>query len=234
MNAPNTGIVNIRGKEYHTVAKRVHVFRDAFPEHSLTTDIIARDQDCVVMRAAISDEAGRTIATGFAEENRKGSQINRTSALENCETSAIGRALAAFGIGGTEYASANEVENAIHQQQEGRSQGDSQGEVSPPAKPKNWGGRYPTKTALKKAMHEHHAEIERIGLEGAMDDLETYLASPEYQDFIKQASENAPHYLEGPRHKQAPPEFIQTFALESKSRDMIAIRGNQPIEKENT
>jgi hypothetical protein len=56
------------------------------------------------------------IATGLAEEKRTSSQINRTSALENCETSAIGRALAAFGLGGSEYASANEVQNAIHQQ----------------------------------------------------------------------------------------------------------------------
>lgn len=116
---------------------------------------------------------------------------------------------------------------------EGQSQGDDQGEASPPAS-KNWGGRYPTKTALKKAMHEHHAEIERIGLEGVMDDLDAYLSSPEYHDFIAQATEHAPYYLEGERHPNSPPEFIQTFKLETKSRDMIAIRGNQPLEKEDT
>lgn len=92
--------------------------------------------------------------------------------------------------------------------------------------PRNWGGRYPTKTALKAAMHTHHAELERIGVQGTMDDLDGYLSSPEYQDYIKQASIHAPAYLEGPLPETAPPEFIQTFALEQKARDMIAIRGN--------
>jgi hypothetical protein len=68
------------------------------------------------MSAEIRNEDERLIATGHAEEYRKSSQINGTSALENCETSAIGRALAVAGFGGTEFASANEVQNAIHQQ----------------------------------------------------------------------------------------------------------------------
>ena len=73
------------------------------------------DDKRVIIHAAIIKD-GVTIATGLAVEVRGSSQINKTSALENCETSAIGRALAAFGLGGSEYASANEVENAIHQQ----------------------------------------------------------------------------------------------------------------------
>jgi hypothetical protein len=68
------------------------------------------------MKSIIADETGRVLATGHAEEYRKSSQINGTSALENAETSAHGRSLAALGIGGTEFASANEVQNAIHQQ----------------------------------------------------------------------------------------------------------------------
>jgi hypothetical protein len=229
MNAPATGIIDIRGKSYQTVALRVQMFRERHPDHALTTAVIARTEDCVVMRADISDPAGRLIATGHAEEYRKSSQINKTSALENAETSAIGRALAAFGIGGTEFASANEVQNAIHQQ--GRDEGHSQqGAVSPqpPEQPRNWGGMYPTKTALKKAMHVHHAELERLGIEGCMDDLDEYLSSPEYSAFVAIASEHAPYYLEGQRHPDAPPEFIQTFTLEAKARDMIALRGNVP------
>ena len=107
------GIVNIRGKEYTTVALRVHQFRAERPTLSLITEVLHRDVDCVVMRATISDEQGRVLATGHAEEYRKSSEINRTSALENCETSAIGRALAAYGFGGTEFASADEVARAI-------------------------------------------------------------------------------------------------------------------------
>ena len=112
----NTGIVNIRGKEYMTVALRVQQFREKHPDWSIVTAIVHRDADEVVMLASIVNEQGRIIATGHAEEKRKASQINSTSALENCETSAIGRCLASAGFGGSEFASANEVQNAIAQQ----------------------------------------------------------------------------------------------------------------------
>lgn len=111
-----TGIVDIRGKQYETVALRVQKFRAAHPDKALTTEVMIRDDECVVMRAVIADETGRVLATGHSEEYRRASQINKTSALENAETSAIGRALAAYGFGGTEFATANEVANAIHQQ----------------------------------------------------------------------------------------------------------------------
>lgn len=116
MAKKDNGIVNIHGKEYQTVALRVTNFRKEYPSYTLETSLIDRDEKTVVMKASISDDTGRLIATGFAEENRGFGNINKTSALENCETSAIGRALAAFGFCGTEYATANEVNNAITQQ----------------------------------------------------------------------------------------------------------------------
>ena len=112
----DTGVVNIHGKQYQTVALRVKNFRDAHKDYSLTTEIVSRDAEVVVMKATILDEKGRVIATGHSEEKRSASQINKTSALENAETSAIGRALAAFGLGGTEFATADESANAITQQ----------------------------------------------------------------------------------------------------------------------
>ena len=112
----NTGIVNIRGKEYQTVALRVQKFREAHPDWELSTEIIKADDVVVIMQARIYTDLGKCISTGHAEEFRAAGQINSTSALENAETSAIGRALAAAGWGGTEFASANEVQNAIHQQ----------------------------------------------------------------------------------------------------------------------
>lgn len=114
MKPNNTGIVDIRGKQYKTVALRVAEFRANHMEFSLVTDIIHRDLDCVVVRATILDPSGRVIATGHAEEFRSSSSINKTSALENCESSAIGRCLAAFGLGGSEFASADEVAHAIN------------------------------------------------------------------------------------------------------------------------
>lgn len=119
MATKDTGVVNIHGKEYKTVAKRVDEFRSAHKtDLSIITSLVDRDENTVVMKAEILDKDGRVIATGYAEEHRTASQINRTSALENCETSAIGRALANFGLGGGEYASADEVANAITQQTE--------------------------------------------------------------------------------------------------------------------
>lgn len=113
MASKDTGIVNIHGKEYFTVAKRVGMFREAHKDYGLYTEIVQRDGACVVMKATITNEAGRVLATGHSEEFRESSSINRTSALENSETSAIGRALAALGLGGTEFASADEVARAV-------------------------------------------------------------------------------------------------------------------------
>jgi hypothetical protein len=116
MAKQDTGVVNIHGKAYETVALRVKKFREVNPKFTLSTEVLHRDADIVVMKASILDDAGRLIATGHSEERRAASTINKTSALENAETSAIGRALAAFGLGGTEFATADEVANAITQQ----------------------------------------------------------------------------------------------------------------------
>ncbi len=113
------GIVNIRGKEYKTVALRVQEFRQAYPDYFLTTEIIKIDDEQCIIKAYIGKhiEGGvQTIATGHAQEFRKASQINGTSYVENCETSAIGRAIACLGIGGEQFASAEEVANAMYQQ----------------------------------------------------------------------------------------------------------------------
>ena len=109
--------VMIHGKEYHTVAERVHAFRETAPDLTIETKIVRWEGDDVVVKASISDN-GKLIATGLAHEVRGSTNINKTSHVENCETSAIGRALAAFGLAGTEYATADEVANAIAQQQE--------------------------------------------------------------------------------------------------------------------
>ena len=109
------GVVSIHGKEYLTVARRVHDFREKHPDYSITSKLISSD-DNVIVRATIKDAHGRVLATGLAEEARGSTQINRTSALENAETSAVGRCLAFLGMGGTEIASADEVANAIANQ----------------------------------------------------------------------------------------------------------------------
>lgn len=112
------GVVLLHGREYKTVALRVHEFRAAHPiadGWAILTEIV-KASDVVVFKATIVSPDGKPVATGFAEEKRGNRGIMSTSALEVCETSAIGRALAAAGLAGTEYASADEVANAIRQQ----------------------------------------------------------------------------------------------------------------------
>ena len=107
--------VNIHGKDYLTVAERIDMFRKDHPDYGVHTDLIS-NADLVVVKATITNENGREIGSGYAEEVRGSTNINKTSAVENCETSAIGRALASCGYGGEQYASANEVSDAITQQ----------------------------------------------------------------------------------------------------------------------
>lgn len=112
--------ISIKGNEYVTVNERVKAFRSSHPEHSLITELINADAESCLFKASILDKTGRVIATGYAHELKASSYINKTSYIENCETSAIGRALGSFGIGiDSSYATADEVINAINQQQNG-------------------------------------------------------------------------------------------------------------------
>ena len=116
MTTNKQGVVNIKGKEYKTVALRVQEFREQYKQFALITEVVQLDAEQCVIKASVLTDTDRVVATGLAQEFRKASQINGTSYVENCETSAIGRALACLGLGGQEFASANEVLNAIHQQ----------------------------------------------------------------------------------------------------------------------
>ncbi|MDX9901048.1 MAG: hypothetical protein RBT22_06115 [Aliarcobacter sp.] len=110
--------IDIDGKAYTTVANRITIFRKFFPDYSIVTNILNDDEIKVIVQTKITTESGVVIATGLAEEFRGKNIINTTSALENAETSSIGRALACLSLGGSEYASANEVQNAISQQEQ--------------------------------------------------------------------------------------------------------------------
>ena len=107
--------VQIHNKDYFTVAERIASFREKHPDYAIETQLISQDDDKVIMKALVMD-GERLLATGYAEEVRGSTSINKTSALENAETSAVGRALAFFGLAGTEIASADEVVGAIKQQ----------------------------------------------------------------------------------------------------------------------
>jgi len=110
--AANTGIVDIYGVDYKTVALRVNEFREKQPTWTIETKLIFQDEHKVIMRARILD-GENLISTGYAEEVRDSTNVNITSALENAETSAVGRALAFYGLAGTEIRSADEMSDAL-------------------------------------------------------------------------------------------------------------------------
>ena len=111
------GIVEIHGKQYLTVGRRLADFRSKHPDWSIKTKLLEA-ADLVRFKASIVDDSGRVIATGYAEEIRNATNILKTSAVETCETSAVGRALGFIGLGGTAIASAEEMELALEQQKE--------------------------------------------------------------------------------------------------------------------
>ena len=110
---------NIRGKQYVEVNERIKYFRqeDKYNNWTISTDFTVLDSEQCVCKAYIINIDDRVVATGHAHEERASSHINKTSYVENYETSAIGRALAMMGIGiDTSIASANEVNDAIAKQ----------------------------------------------------------------------------------------------------------------------
>ena len=111
---------NIKGKEYAEVNQRVKAFRTLYPEGFITTEILCREGGLCIIKATVGHYAdGKSVilATGTAYEKEGSSQINRTSYIENCETSAVGRALGMAGFGiDTSIASADEMTNALLQQ----------------------------------------------------------------------------------------------------------------------
>lgn len=108
-----TDKIIIDGKKYTTVAKRNEILRKHLGlKVSVTTEHLNIDNDKVIFKCSISTwkkGAWHVIATGHAEESRSANEINKKAAVENAETSALGRALSNLGLSGGEFASINEL-----------------------------------------------------------------------------------------------------------------------------
>ena len=113
--------VNIKGKNYVQVNERVKAFRGnaEWKGWSIVTTVHTLTDDVCVMQATIRNSSDQIIATGWAREvrNDASSMVNKTSYVENCETSAVGRALGFLGIGIDEnICSAEELAFALQAQ----------------------------------------------------------------------------------------------------------------------
>ena len=111
--------INIKGKDYIEVNERIKEFHNLYPNGSIETELIEMTDRFITKTTVVPDVKNPDRKfTGIAYEKEDGSFINKTSALENCETSSVGRALGMLGIGiDTSVASYDEVANAIEQQQ---------------------------------------------------------------------------------------------------------------------
>lgn len=113
---------NIKGKEYAEVNQRIKAFRMLYPEGTIHTELISNADGVCVFKASVYANGDATInsllGTGHAYERESSSFINKTSYIENCETSAVGRALGMCGFGiDTSVRSAEEMNNAELQQE---------------------------------------------------------------------------------------------------------------------
>ena len=110
---------DIKGKDYAEVPQRIKAFRMLFPLGKIVTNMISNSTGVCVFRAEIYADENTLLGTGTAYEKENSTFINKTSYIENCETSAVGRALGMCGFGiDTSVASAEEVGNAIEQQKQ--------------------------------------------------------------------------------------------------------------------
>ena len=118
LNNANSTIktTDIKGKYYAEVNQRIKAFRMVCPHGQIITEMISNENGVCIFRATVYDEE-KIIGTGTAYEQKDSTFINKTSYIENCETSAVGRALGMCGFGiDTSVASAEEVSNAINNQ----------------------------------------------------------------------------------------------------------------------
>lgn len=153
----------IHGKNYAEVPQRVKAFRILYPQGFIITEMLSNENGVCVIKATAGyyaeDGSPLTLGTGMAYEKEGSSNINRTSYIENCETSAVGRALGFLGLGSeTSIASYEEVQNAIKQQED-----DDPDAFKPGDKievPKN---KFPARAEAFKWAKAHGINMETFG-----------------------------------------------------------------------
>jgi len=113
----NDKAIDIKGKKYVLVSDRILAFNEEYKNGMITTDLISSPSDnMVIIKATVHPDAdsGRFF-TGYSQATWGDGMVNKTSAMENAETSAVGRALAMMGIGVIDsVASVDEINKTTH------------------------------------------------------------------------------------------------------------------------
>lgn len=186
--------IDLKGKSYAMVPERVTAFRKLFPEGFINTEIVSHDGTTVLMQAKAGYyENGVPIilGTGFAQEVKGRGMVNGTSYIENCETSAVGRALGMIGLGinGGGICSAEELTNAVVAQ---RQMKEEEAAYCNPPYPKN--GPVSTSKALPKEAQTltpvmQYVRDEIAGIQKEME-IETFDGAKKVvDDFAKTLAE---------------------------------------------
>jgi hypothetical protein len=105
--------IDVKGKLYMEVNQRIKAFRMVYPEGFIETNIVSVDNGVCIIHAVCGND-GKVLGSGTAYEKEGSTFINKTSYIENCETSAVGRALGMAGFGiDVSVTSAEELQNAM-------------------------------------------------------------------------------------------------------------------------
>ena len=159
----------IKGKDYAEVNQRIKAFRMVYPTGLIQTEMLSNENGVCIFRAMVgfvNEEDGDriTLGTGHAYEKEGSSFINSTSYIENCETSAVGRALGMAGFGiDTSIASYEEVGNAIANQEPREVRKASPKQIEVLAK------TYQGENLTKLLEHNHIESLEELSMEKASE-----------------------------------------------------------------
>lgn len=158
---------NIKGKEYVPVQERVKYFRqeEQYKGWAIVNEVVHLDENSCVIKCSILNENGMLVASAHAQEDRTSSMINKTSYVENGESSAVGRALAFLGIGiDSSIASSNEVSMAVAKQDIPEQKKALTGDILDAMKKAvSEGKESQVRTALSKYTYTKAQEVEIFG-----------------------------------------------------------------------
>lgn len=167
---------DVKGKEYAEVNQRIKAFRLICPNGRIENEILSVENGVCIIKSTVSDENGNVLGVGHAYEKEGSSYINKTSFIENCETSAVGRALGMCGIGiDTSIASADEVANAVKQQEDKQTQ--------PPKETKT--KKAPDYLALNAEYCSKIAEVKKTTAAEVYEQAKATANSEDYEEICK-------------------------------------------------
>ena len=206
---PDENKVSIKGKLYAEVHTRVQAFREAFGvDGRIISKVHTADEERVLTETRVSiyaDGSWREIGNDFAEELRGSGMVNKTSAVENCLTSSIGRALSACGLSGGNYASFEEVDHAINEKAEAPKK---------TAKKKANG-----KAKVKKEESERNEDWASVFADGFVKTSKMFKTKKEISDFYKANIEKMSHIKDNfPHIKEHIDNHIKSYVEELEEK----------------